>query len=249
MFSIPLLYANISIGLAGTVYTALGGLRGVVWADCVQALVMFASPLIIIGKVLYDSDNVNPALRPLSDLNATDYILRTDLDLTSDENVWSGLVGGIPYALVRTGFDQMAFQRFMAARTMKDAKRIVVASAVSVIVFFVIIDLAALSLIFWYRDCDPLQSGAIRNPDQIVPYFLRNSLSDVTMLRGLFLAGLLGASTSTVSSIVNSHAAVFYTDIVTPFVILNERKALVVMRLLAEHRHHRMVYRDAAWVR
>ncbi|KAL1474411.1 hypothetical protein MTO96_020876 [Rhipicephalus appendiculatus] len=80
--------------------------------------------------------------------------------MTSDENVWSGLVGGLPYALVRTGFDQMAFQRFMAARTMKDAKRIVLASAVSVILFFVIIDVAAVALIYWYRDCDPLQSEA-----------------------------------------------------------------------------------------
>ncbi|KAL3211386.1 hypothetical protein MRX96_052055, partial [Rhipicephalus microplus] len=41
MFPLSLLYSNIVIGLAGTVYTALGGLRGVVWADCVQALVMF----------------------------------------------------------------------------------------------------------------------------------------------------------------------------------------------------------------
>ncbi|KAL1448352.1 hypothetical protein MTO96_028231 [Rhipicephalus appendiculatus] len=86
--------------------------------------------------------------------------------MTSDENVWSGLVGGLPYALVRTGFDQMAFQRFMAAKTIKDATRIVVAGAVSVILFFVIIDLAALALIYWYRDCDPLQAGAISNPDQ-----------------------------------------------------------------------------------
>ncbi|XP_075559932.1 sodium-coupled monocarboxylate transporter 1-like [Dermacentor variabilis] len=233
MFRVPLLYTSVAIGLAGTIYTALGGLRGVVWADCVQAAVMFASPLIIIGKVIYDSGDASPPLRSLSDLNTTEYILRTNLDLTTDENVWSSLVGGLPYALVRTGFDQMAFQRFMAARTLKDAKRIVVASAVLVIIFFIIVEVAALSLIYWYRDCDPLLSGAISSPDQIVPYFLRESLSGVTMLRGLFLAGLLGASTSTVSSIVNSHAAVFYIDIFTPFVTMNERRAAFVMRLLA----------------
>lgn len=233
MFRVPLLYTNVAIGLAGTIYTALGGLRGVVWADCVQAVVMFASPLIIIGKVIYDSGNANPPLRPLGGLNTTEYVLRANLDLTTDENVWSGLVGGLPYALVRTGFDQMAFQRFMAARNLKDAKRIVVASAFFVIIFFVIIDLAALLLIYWYRDCDPLLSGVISSPDQIVPYFLRESLSGVAMLRGLFLAGLLGASTSTVSSIVNSHAAVFYIDIITPYVTMNERRAVFVMRVLA----------------
>ncbi|XP_075726268.1 sodium-coupled monocarboxylate transporter 2-like [Rhipicephalus microplus] len=233
MIALPLLHTSIAIGLVGTMYTALGGLRGVVWADCVQALVMFSSPLIIIGKVLHDSRNISPPLRPLTHLNTTQYILRASLDLTSDENIWSGLFGGLPYALVRTGFDQMAFQRFMAARTMKDAKKIVVASAFAVIIFFVIIDLAALSLIYWYKDCDPLLSGAISSPDQIVPYFLRDSLADVAMLRGLFLAGMLSASTSTVSSIINSHAAVFYVDIVTPFILLNERKARLMMQMLA----------------
>ncbi|KAL3223421.1 hypothetical protein MRX96_027593 [Rhipicephalus microplus] len=39
----------------------------------------------------------------------------------------------------------------------------------------------------------------------IVPYYLRERLSDVTLLRGLFLAGLLGASTSTGKRHHNDH--------------------------------------------
>ncbi|XP_065312117.1 putative sodium-dependent multivitamin transporter isoform X2 [Dermacentor albipictus] len=91
----------------------------------------------------------------------------------------------------------------------------------------------ALALIYWYRDCDLALSGAISSYDQVVPYFLRERLSDVTMVRGLFLAGLLSASTSTVSSIVNSHAATFYIDIVSPYVDMSESTAVHVMRLLA----------------
>ncbi|XP_075559937.1 sodium-coupled monocarboxylate transporter 2-like [Dermacentor variabilis] len=62
---------------------------------------------------------------------------------------------------------------------------------------------------------------------------MRERLTDVAVLRGLFLAGLLGASTSTVSSIVNSHAATFYIDIVSPHVNMSDRTAANVMRLLA----------------
>ncbi|KAL1445453.1 hypothetical protein MTO96_045024, partial [Rhipicephalus appendiculatus] len=75
-FPVPLLYSNVIIGLAGTVYTALGGLRGVVWADCVQALVMFLSPITIIAKVVYDSSHVTPPLRPITDFNITEYMFR-----------------------------------------------------------------------------------------------------------------------------------------------------------------------------
>ncbi|XP_049520652.1 sodium-coupled monocarboxylate transporter 2 [Dermacentor silvarum] len=76
MLSVPLIYTDIAIGLAGTTYTALGGLRSVVWADCIQAAVMIASPIVIIAKVFYDSHRVSQPLRPLSDFNVTTYMLR-----------------------------------------------------------------------------------------------------------------------------------------------------------------------------
>ncbi|KAK8788430.1 hypothetical protein V5799_021793 [Amblyomma americanum] len=162
-----------------------GGLRGVVWADCVQALVMLASPLTIIGKVLYDAGRASPPLRSMADFNVAEYAFRI------------AVVGG--------GF---------------------------VLFFFVIVACSAAAIVYWYRDCDPLQRGAIHSYDQIVPYYMMESLSDVTTLRGLFLAGILGASTSTVSSVVNSHAAIFYIDMVAPYVKMSDKKAANVVRLL-----------------
>ncbi|XP_070378927.1 sodium-coupled monocarboxylate transporter 1-like isoform X3 [Dermacentor albipictus] len=233
MLSLPLLYCNIAIGLAGTIYTALGGFRSVVWADCVQAAVMATTPVIIIAKVIYDSDSASPPLRPMTDFNAAQHIFRTNFDPTTDENFWSGLAATLPFSFVRLGFDQMSVQRFMAARTLRQAKRIVITGAVFVITFFLTSAFGALAIIYWYRDCDLALSGAINSYDQVVPYFLRERLSNVTMVRGLFLAGLLSASTSTVSSIVNSHAATFYIDIVSPYVDMSEKTAVNVMRLLA----------------
>lgn len=233
MYPIPLLYSNIAIGLLGTVYTALGGLRSVVWADFAQAFVMFSSPLIIIGKVIYDSSSVSPQLTPIRNINITDYMFRTNLDFTNDENVWTGLAAALPFSLVRTTFDQMAVQRFMAARTLRDARRIAIAGPLFVLFFFSLSVGTSLALVYWYRDCDPVLSGAIKSYDQIVPHYVTERLASVTMLRGLFLAGLLGASTSTVSSVVNSHAAVFYIDVVKPHVRMTGRRGVFIIRALA----------------
>ncbi|KAL3223400.1 hypothetical protein MRX96_027573 [Rhipicephalus microplus] len=233
MFQVPLLASNLAIGLAGTVYTALGGLRSVVWADCVQALVMFAAPLTIIGKVLYDSGSASPPLRSMSDFNYKEYVFRTNFDVSSDENIWSGVVSSMPFTLVRVAFDQMSVQRFMAARTIEAAKRTAVAGGLFVLCFFLIATASGLTLIYWYRDCDPVLRGAIKTFDQVVPYYMRESLADVAALRGFFLAGLVSASTSTVSSIVNSHAAIFYIDIVSPYLKISEQRATNIMRLLA----------------
>ncbi|XP_077526096.1 sodium-coupled monocarboxylate transporter 2-like [Haemaphysalis longicornis] len=233
LFQCPLIYSSIAVGLAGTIYTALGGLRGVVWADCIQALVMFGSPLTMIAKILYDSSYSSPPLRTMRDFNFKEYMFRTKLDFTSDENLWSGVIGGLSYNLVRMAFDQMTVQRFMAARTLRDAKRVAMGGAASLLFFVAFIASSGAAFVYWYRDCDPVLHGAIKSYDQIVPYYVRESLSDMVMLRGLFLAGLVGATTSTVSSVVNSQAATFYIDIVAPHAKLNERTALYVMRLLA----------------
>ncbi|KAL1484448.1 hypothetical protein MTO96_032575, partial [Rhipicephalus appendiculatus] len=128
---------------------------------------MAATPLVIIGKVIHDSASASPPLRPLSDFNVTQNIFRTHFDLTNEENIWSALAGALPYSFVRLGFDQMAVQRYIAARTLRQAKRMAVTGAAIVITFFVVAAFGALAIIYWYRDCDLALSGAISSYDQV----------------------------------------------------------------------------------
>ncbi|XP_037558104.1 putative sodium-dependent multivitamin transporter, partial [Dermacentor silvarum] len=101
------------------------------------------------------------------------------------------------------------------------------------LVFFVLsTSLTGLALTYWYRDCDPMLTGAITRYDQVVPFYVGESLADVAGLRGLFLSGLVGASISTVSSVVNSQAATFYVDIVSPNIDLGRTQAVWVTHLL-----------------
>ncbi|KAH7976722.1 hypothetical protein HPB52_018652 [Rhipicephalus sanguineus] len=90
-----------------------------------------------------------------------------------------------------------------------------------------------LALTYWYRDCDPMLTGVITRYDQLVPLYVGQHLAGVAGLRGLFLSGLVGASISTVSSVINSHAATFYVDIVSPNIDLGETEAIWVTHLLA----------------
>ncbi|XP_077500681.1 sodium-dependent multivitamin transporter-like [Amblyomma americanum] len=233
IFGMSLAISIILLGVAGTTYTALGGLKSVVWADCVQALIMVASPFAIIGKVIYDSAQSAVPPRPLDDLNFSAYILRTELDLTTDETVWAGSIGAFPVQLMRLGLDQVITQRFLAARSLRQA-RLAGFGGISLLVFcYLLHGLAAFSMIYWFRDCDPVLSGSITRYDQIVPYYIDKNASSAHGFRGLFLAGLVSASISTVSSIVNSHAAILYVDIVSPYIPISEEKSGHVMVALA----------------
>ncbi|CAN7990170.1 unnamed protein product, partial [Ixodes pacificus] len=50
VFQVPILWCALTIGFVGTFYTALGGLRGVVWTDCMQAVLSIMAPVTIIIK-------------------------------------------------------------------------------------------------------------------------------------------------------------------------------------------------------
>ncbi|KAH7971318.1 hypothetical protein HPB49_021416 [Dermacentor silvarum] len=145
-----------------------GGLRSVVWADAVQALIMTASPLIIVFKIIYDAAHSAAPLRPLADMNGTAYFLRTDIDFTTDETIWASSLAAFPNQLMRLGLDQMITQRFLAARSLQDARIVAFAGAALVGVFYSLNGVTALALLYWFRDCDPVLSGFISRHDQVI---------------------------------------------------------------------------------
>ncbi|XP_070381464.1 sodium-coupled monocarboxylate transporter 2-like isoform X2 [Dermacentor albipictus] len=166
VFPVSTVATTVIIGVTGTVYTALGGLRSVVWADCVQTLIMAASPLVIIAKIAYDSSGRSAPASNLEKLDVRAYIFRTDIDLTTDETVWAASVAAFPYQLLRLGLDQMITQRFLAARSLPEARMVTFIGAGLLSFFYAIGGLTALTLVFWFRDCDPVLSGSISRYDQ-----------------------------------------------------------------------------------
>lgn len=80
-------------------------------------------------------------------------------------------------------------------------------------------------------------SKHITSKDQLVPYFVIKSLSQYPGLPGLIVAGIFSGSLSSVSSFVNSLAAVTLEDFVKPYCFkgkyVNERTSAKISKLLA----------------
>ncbi|KAM7304408.1 putative sodium/solute symporter, partial [Ixodes scapularis] len=118
-----------------------------------------------------------------------------NLDFTSDENFWSCFLGLYVHNLFRAGMDQTVVQRYLASRTLRDAQRIMVIGIALNVFYMIVIGLMALALIYWYRDCDPMLTGAIKKFDQILPYYVKQNLMDLPGFSGLFLTGVVSAAT------------------------------------------------------
>ena len=88
---------------------------------------------------------------------------------------------------------------------------------------------------FW--KCDPIMDKHITSKDQLVPYYVINSLSQYPGLSGLIIAGIFSGSLSSVSSFVNSLAAVTLEDYVKPYCLnekhFNEKSSAKISKLLA----------------
>ncbi|KAL3247912.1 hypothetical protein MRX96_056782 [Rhipicephalus microplus] len=122
IFGTPIFLCNVAIGLSGTLYTALGGLRGVVWTDCVQLFFIILGPTAVIANVIINSASSIGFQRAFHELDLRRYVANVTFDIGQDENVWSSLLASATVSLYRVGLDQVAVQRCMASRSLSDAK-------------------------------------------------------------------------------------------------------------------------------
>ncbi|KAH7978098.1 hypothetical protein HPB49_004474 [Dermacentor silvarum] len=233
IFGVSANWCSFIIGLAGCIYTALGGLRGVVWTDCAQAGIVLLAPATIMIKIAYDAHMKDLTLRPFSDFAVKTFMFESSFDFTKDENVWACLIGLSTMYIYRGGVDQMIVQRFLASRNLKEAQRTAVVGTVLVLIYYGVASSLGVALIYWFRDCDPMLTGAITSYDQIVPYYVKKNLNEFPCFSGLFLAGVVSAATSTISSLINSQSAIIYVDIAARYFKVDEKHSAAVTKGIA----------------
>jgi len=87
----------------------------------------------------------------------------------------------------------------------------------------------------YYHDCDPVTTGQVKKNDQLFPLFVMQVMHEYPGVPGLFVAGVFAGALSTVSSGLNSLAAVWLRDIVEGGCNINmsETKSTLVTKLLA----------------
>ena len=87
----------------------------------------------------------------------------------------------------------------------------------------------------YYHDCDPIKSRQVDKKDQLFPLFVMQVMGDIPGVPGLFVAGVFSGALSTVSSGLNSLAAVCLKDFFGSGcnLKLSEDRAALVTKLLA----------------
>ncbi|KAM7027484.1 sodium-dependent multivitamin transporter [Passerculus sandwichensis] len=225
--------AVLTMGLVCTLYTTLGGLKAVIWTDVFQTLVMLAGQVAVI---VVGAWRVGGMARVWRVAEQHGKIAGIDLDPNPLERhtFWSLSVGGIFMMLSLYGVNQAQVQRYLCARSEREAK-------LSCYAVFpcqqIVLCLSCLTgLVMFVYDLEhPLAPGhRPASSDQLVLFFVMDVLRDLPGLPGLFVACLFSGALSTISSAFNSLATVTMEDLVRPHLPgLSESRATLLSKLLA----------------
>ncbi|XP_053919141.1 sodium-dependent multivitamin transporter isoform X2 [Cuculus canorus] len=225
--------AVLTMGLVCTLYTTLGGLKAVIWTDVFQTLVMLAGQLAVIvvgaGRVGGMAHVWHLAERE-GKISGIDL----DPDPFQRHTFWTLAVGGIFMMLSLYGVNQAQVQRYLSARSEREAKLSCYAVFPCQQLVLCLSCLTGLVMFVYDRQHPLVPNQRPSSYDQLVLHFVMDVLRDLPGLPGLFVACLFSGSLSTISSAFNSLATVTMEDLVRPRCPgLSESRATMLSKLLA----------------
>ncbi len=244
---VHLLAAVLLLGVIGTLYTAFGGIKAVIWTDVVQiGVVTFVAGLsvwLLLKAIPLSMGEIITALQHAdggSKLRVIDPRLGWNLEYT----LFSGLVAGTFVSTACYGVDHDLAQRMMTVKSPWRGGAAMVAStflAIPVVLLFMVIGL----LLYIYYDRPDLMGDRapldlIDDTRKVYPQYLLSHLP--TGLRGLSMAGLFAAAMSSFDSAINAMASTAMADLYLPWrrtrghatdgAIRESRAAVAMMGLL-----------------
>jgi len=126
-WSMPLAVAL--FGLPTVIYTMLGGVQAVTWADVKQmVLIVFALLAIVIVLLIRIPVSPTDALQ-IAGAAGRLRVFDTSFNVNETYTVWSGLIGGTFLMMSYFGTDQSQVQRYLTARSVDEARSSVLMSA------------------------------------------------------------------------------------------------------------------------
>jgi SSS family solute:Na+ symporter len=227
--SIPMII--IITGLSVVVYSMWGGIEAVIWTDAVQGIILIGGALACILVIFVEIPGGAAEVFRIAG-EADKFSLGSfELDFTTS-TFWMVLVYGIFINLQNFGIDQSYVQRYLTAKTEKEAKKSTWLGSllfvpVSLLFFFIGSALFA----FYQAQPDLLPDGT--PGDKVFPHFIVNQLP--VGFTGLLISSIFAAGMSTISTSINSSATVILSDHFRKYIHKNpsERLSLRVLRISA----------------
>ncbi len=221
-----LIISIILLGIISTIYTMAGGIKGLIYIDTIQILLVIATGILAIILLF----NFIPA--PFSQIvdalkNATTpdgseinklQVIDTRFSFTEPYNLMGALIACAIFKFAQYSTDHEFVQRQLTCRSVKKAaKSLVYSQIISLPVVLIFMVIGLLLYIFY---TNPELMGAsfpvdpLADSRQVFPQFMFNYMPPGIL--GLMMVGLLAAALSSFNSAINSMTSSLVSDIYIP---------------------------------
>jgi SSS family solute:Na+ symporter len=200
----------IGTGLVTIYYTVVGGMEAVIWTDVIQGFIKCIGIFVCIGTLLYIMPGGPSAAFHLA-VDAHKFDLGSfNFDLTSKTSFWIMSLYGFFWYLQKYTADQTIVQRYLVAKSDKEAIRGVALGALLCVPAWVLFMLIGTLTWAYFQLSHEALPAYVDKADKVFPYFLATKVP--VGLAGLFMASLFSAAMAMLSSDMNCLSLVLVED-------------------------------------
>lgn len=218
-------------GVTG-LYSYYGGVKSVVWNDCLQFAIYILGAIVVAVLIIQRLPGGVGQVVEFAQQTGRDRFLDFTLpwlETSGHTTFWAGLFGGAFLSLATHGADQLIVQRYLCAKDQRSAALALGLSGPVVFAQFALFLVIGLGVACYFTEFD---ASRLSLPgDEALASFVANEVPPG--LTGLILAAVFAAAMSTLSSSVNSSASSLLDDLLAPWVgHWSDKKSLFIARLL-----------------
>ncbi len=199
-------------GITVTLYTFVGGLAAVIWTDAIQTVVLVVGALTCALLMVALVPGGWPQIQHLAS-TADKWSLGDFGADVGAPTFWVVLIYGVLINLQNFGVDQNYVQRYLAAKSDREARKSVWLGGLLYLPLsagFFFIGTALFAYYAAHPDALPEAYRAADKSDYVFPWFIVTVLP--SGMAGLLIAAIFAAAMSTVSTSLNSSATIILND-------------------------------------
>ncbi|XP_022704876.1 sodium-coupled monocarboxylate transporter 2-like isoform X2 [Varroa jacobsoni] len=234
---IPVWVSILLNGLACTFYTAIGGMKAVVWTDVVQMILIYVGYIMVCASGIYHVGGIRKVLE-LNNEGGRLIFVNWSLNPYFTYTTWNVTLSWTVGWMAAYCASQTQVQRYSAIASLAQAKKALLWNIPGVTSTLLLSVLSGLVLYAVYGHCDPRITGDADKADQLMPFIVQDLLRDYPGLSGLLVASVFSGSLSTLSSGYNALSAVTWDDFVRPQVNISDKQSIYLTKGIDDKSSH-----------
>ncbi|MFO1000019.1 MAG: hypothetical protein U0936_06770 [Planctomycetaceae bacterium] len=182
-------------GASTVAYTFVGGMKAVVWSDCLQFVIYVGGGIASLFLIIQMLPGGWQQFSEFAAANHKFRLLDYSLDPSRAYTIWAGIIGGAMLTMGTHGTDQMMVQRYLCIGSHKGASKALISSGFVVLAQFALFLMVGVALAAFY-DFRGTAAELKKNEEFIT--FIVNVMP--TGWCGFTIAAVFSAAMSTLSS-------------------------------------------------